>query len=614
MNKILKNKYILLVLTISVILIGVGVSYSLFSEVLEGEKNYVINVGNLQVLLDETATLENIIQDGSIPMSDTDGKKLPSYNFSLINNEITDLSYTIYIVEDTKENKTPSNDIKLYYTRDYGNIFELKYLSDVNNDERKVLETGIIPEGETFNYTLKMWVASTAGNEILGTSYSCHLEVEATQVIDDVYADMSGASYPELKGDLIPVVISDTGSVTKADLTKKWYDYDKSEWANAVILEDNYGPYNDGDTIPEEAIESYFVWIPRYRYKIFDEGNYPTLTSKEQAEQEIEIRFEDKSFTPSTGSTVGTWLTHPAFTAFDSDGFWVGKFESGYRGATSTTAQQNVIDVSKLIVKPNVYSWRGVSVGNAFKTSYEYNRELDSHLMKNTEWGAVAYLSHSKYGNINKRVYSGNSLDDGNIRYNNNSGYVTGYSSSEIPTKGTSASSVAGSRFESKTPGIDGTYTLNYFNLNSINSSTTRNYSGIYDMSGGCHEYVMGNIDNTASSSGITTVVSDFYTNDLWSKYYDKYPTQTSTTIYSNRILGDATGEMGPFYSEADPSDSARNKMSWYGNSAYFVFSTNSWFSRGGLYHYGTTAGIFTFARGVGEANKDHSFRLVLVP
>ena len=27
-----------------------------------------------------------------------------------------------------------------------------------------------------------------------------------------------------------------------------------------------------------------------------------------------------------------------------------------------------------------------------------YQRELDSHMMKNTEWGAVAYLSHSIYG------------------------------------------------------------------------------------------------------------------------------------------------------------------------------------------------------------------------
>ena len=95
-------------------------------------------------------------------------------------------------------------------------------------------------------------------------------------------------------------------------------------------------------------------------------------------------------------------LTHPAFTSFDdNNGLWVAKFESGFKGATSTeSAQVNSSDYTNLVIKPNQYSWRSITVGNAFKTSYDYNRELDSHMMKNTEWGAVAYLSHSKYGNI----------------------------------------------------------------------------------------------------------------------------------------------------------------------------------------------------------------------
>ena len=34
----------------------------------------------------------------------------------------------------------------------------------------------------------------------------------------------------------------------------KWYDYDNNRWANAVVTID--------------GVESYFVWIPRYKYKI----------------------------------------------------------------------------------------------------------------------------------------------------------------------------------------------------------------------------------------------------------------------------------------------------------------------------------------------------------
>ena len=44
----------------------------------------------------------------------------------------------------------------------------------------------------------------------------------------------------------------------------------------------------------------------------------------------------------------GEYMTHPAFISMNSNGFWVGKFETGYKGATSTaTAQVNANDTSK---------------------------------------------------------------------------------------------------------------------------------------------------------------------------------------------------------------------------------------------------------------------------
>ena len=443
------------------------------------------------------------------------------------------------------------------------------------------------------NNTWTMKITETSGQSI-----SCNAN------IIDMYRDNSGASIPVIKGDLIPVIISDTGGVTKANIGEEWYNYDQSIWANAIILNDGYGPYNDGDTIPEEAIESYFVWIPRYRYKIFDEGKYTALGSKEASEQPIEIEFESNTTPTSTGSSEGTWLTHPAFTSFDNtNGFWVGKFESGYRGATSTEgAQQDVTDSSKLIIKPNAYSWRNIAVGNAFKTSYDYNRGIDSHMMKNTEWGAVTYLSHSKYGHI------------GSVRINNNINYVTGYSATEEPTKGYNESSISGNRQEKANPGVDGIYTVNYYNTSSIAASTTNNYSGIYDMSGGAWEYVMGNINNTSGSSEIASIISDFYTNITWTKYYDKYSNQTSHSIFNNRILGDATGEMGPFFSQTDPDGSKRNKSSWYGDYAFFINSSYPWFRRGGIYYNGTLAGTCAFFYYTGASYNLNTFRVVLTP
>ncbi len=280
---------------------------------------------------------------------------------------------------------------------------------------------------------------------------------------------------PVLGTNMIPVRIDDNGTVTYADLNDGWYDYSNQEWANAVML--SSGTYSVGDTIPESAIESYFVWIPRYKYKIFDTGNYSNALSEVPTSsnaQTIEIVFEDKDTVVSNGSTVDSWLTHPAFTSFDVNGIWVGKFETGYLGATTTAeAQVTSTDSSKIIVKPDVYSWRNNTVYNMFVAAYNYDTTNKSHMMKNTEWGAVAYLSHSKYG-INKE-----------ININNNSAYKTGYSAVE----GTDQSTYPG------TFGTDTTKTLGYatrtgknlFNINGVTwgqydvfSSNSGNFSNAF--------------------------------------------------------------------------------------------------------------------------------------
>ena len=272
-------------------------------------------------------------------------------------------------------------------------------------------------------------------------------------------------------------------------------------------------------------------------------------------------------------------MTHPAFLAFDTTGLWVGKFETGYDGATSTaSAQVNSVDTSKIIIKPNVYSWRNINVGNMFKNSYDYQRELDSHMMKNTEWGSVAYLQHSTYGSQTS------------VRTNNNSSYITGYAATVEPT--------------------------NYLNQSSVVASTTSNYSGIYDMSGGAWEYVMGyttGATTVGGTSGITILYSNFFSDSSYSKYWDKYAL-TVNTNYNNRILGDATGEMGPFGNEKDSDGNNRSKSSWYRSFAYFVSSSDPWFGRGGNWPDGTTAGCFALGNSTGGASTQHSYRIVLAP
>ena len=453
-------------------------------------------------------------------------------------------------------------------------------------------------ETKTGYLTIKL---KKAYNEEMETriEMSCELVTEPLEreTLGDeyvlVYEDpiLNGAD-PVVKENLVPVTIADNGEVTYANTQKKWYSYENKEWANAVILVENPSQeYVKGDVIQESDIESYFVWIPRYRYQIFDEGNYTTYIESKPTEsiaKEIQIEFETNKVEPSIGSKQGEWLTHPAFTNFDVNGLWVGKFETGYKGATSKeTAQVNAIDSSKIIIKPNVYSWRNSTVSNIFKTAYNYNRELDSHMMKNTEWGAVAYLSHSKYG-INTEV-----------RINNNSNYLTGYAA----TDGTDQSSSLG------TYGTTSDITRPYNTETGYKASTTGNITGIYDMSGGAWEYVAGYMPGSNDQSGFTLTELTTY-----STYLDFYPANATVTSYNGRLLGDATGEMGPFYNYADKDNINRYHNNWYNDYSHFVEYNLPWFHRGGSYMSGVLDGQFFFNGYTGGVYTNEGSRFVLTP
>ena len=440
---------------------------------------------------------------------------------------------------------------------------------------------------------------------------------------------------PVLKDELVPVTIEDNGTVKKADIGSEWYNYTNKEWANAVILFDESEDYLAGEVIPEEKIESYFVWIPKYRYQLWDLGNYDSLTSIDTSKvHEIPIIFGDyntsdtiegECTTPMTsGETgncqVGDYMTHPAFLSIPSTGFWVGKFDTGYAGATTPQeAEQNVTDANKILIKPNIYIWNKVQQVNAFYTSYDYKRELDSHMMKNTEWGAVAYLQHSAYGSATS------------VRINNNYDLLSGYAGNDEPTCGYTMSNI-----ECNISCNDGTCNTAY--PNSVLASTTGNITGIYDMAGGAWEYVMGvmvdqngnpmsgenNLYNSGFNGTFGCPSCDNGSSEILSlttgrafpdsKYYDKYLFDTAQdTNYHIRILGDATGEMGSF-GVATYISLQRVINSWYADSASSISNKYPWVSRGYSYNVGSDAGMFAFSLDYGHNNNMSGFRLILTP
>ena len=455
--------------------------------------------------------------------------------------------------------------------------------------------------------------------------------------------DKSGANSPLLTSNMIPVYY-DEGSKEwkKADISNKdenykWYDYDNKIWANAVtVTSTNRNTYlnaSAGTTIPMSDINTMWVWIPRYTYTYlytntpqsinikFESGTASTGTIKcTDAVTGYDIKSETCTDTTNGGLVAGTsTYTHPAFWWDKNDnnireegeeltGIWVGKFEVS--SDTSCTPKSddavgsgcNLKTIRPKII-PNVTSWRGVQVGTFFngiynmresENKYGFKTTDETHMMKNMEWGAVTYLSHSKYG-INKE-----------ITINNCSNYITGIGADEVSA---SESSTTCTTDKNKYNGTSG-----------VNASTTGNVYGVYDMSGGSYEYMMGNMvysngqqmSGESSGNGYNSAFTGIlnYRGDSFTgtyafpskRYYDKYSYGTSDTVYSKGKLGDATDEMAP----------TGNRGNWYSDDASFVSYNTPWFHRGGIYPAGTRAGAFYFYAYYGGADIHYSTRAVI--
>ncbi len=422
----------------------------------------------------------------------------------------------------------------------------------------------------------------------------------------DIYTEkiLNGAD-PVLGEGMIPVYIDGDGNVYYANTHTSWYSYEYKRWANAVILvDDAYDKYHTGDLILEEDIESYFVWIPRYAYKIWNLGNYNSViegSTLDDSDYEhsistasnnakiIEVEFGTKSyldnksyksltrdantgaFSDPIGIAVDNYLQHPGFTLGEKElnGIWVGKFET-----TGNTYN--------ITVKPSQTSWKDGSVSTMFNTAYNYNTALNSHMMKNTEWGAVAYLSHSAYGK------------GAQVNINNARDFKTGYSASPNTDQSTYQGTYESSR--------DSTKTQPWNTATGYLASTTGNITGVYDMAGGAWEYVAATMINNGQK--IAGDASGFNSSDITTYmklgYIDAYPADSNITSYNKRILGDATGEMGPFYSYFD-SDVKWYHNSWYADGSHFVYSTYPWFRRGGHFFDGVRAGQFDFNEHTGS-------------
>ena len=380
---------------------------------------------------------------------------------------------------------------------------------------------------------------------------------------DGSYSEEKGVNTPKLGSGMTPIKWNGSSWVNTTGSDKDWYDYTAKKWANAKT--------SDG---------SMWVWIPRYAYSITS-GYHSSSTGN------IEVEFM-KGLTneTSTGRTTfqnssgqGNWNIHPAFNYGQTvSGIWVAKFKASPEGATTNTSNSEYNGTGKkLQVKPGVSSWRSITISNMYDVCKNYNSALNSHMMKNDEWGAVAYLSKSKYGKQNEEVW-----------INNSGSYITG-------SAGNSAS--AGSN--------TGT-TNDYTSTQGVKASTTGTVYGVYDMSGGAWEYVAGYVNN--GNGNLTNYGSSLVNGDAKTKnVYSKGSSDNATDNYNAN-----SSKYGDAVYETSANGNTVNG-SWYGDYSAFPGTSIPFFKRGGYYDNGTIAGVFFFNGDNGYSGDSVSFRPVLV-
>ena len=352
-------------------------------------------------------------------------------------------------------------------------------------------------------------------------------------------------------------------------------------------------------------------------------------------------------------------------------GIWVAKFEAGYASGNNnaevkassvnytqasayvpkvetgtsdmTTTARNWLDGEYGVVSGNTYTWKDgtpmsikyptfqgvtysmnyININDAFNISrvlteegniYGFNSSsADSHLMKNSEWGAVAYLGHSEYGLNKQEVY----LNNINLNNSTQSVYaVTGVTTGTVDgdSKETTIENIK--LVSGNNSNLDGVYLWNQ--IEGQKASSTGNMYGIFDLSGGTWDRTAGYVANgngNLKTYGASLAYDGDTLKTVSTKYVTVYPhnegisgnleTESKNNYAVNtKIFGDAIRET---------STSGTGTSSWNADYSCFPALFTPFTLRGGYYWNTSSAGLFAFTRTAGDSGCYNGFRSVVV-
>ena len=572
------------------------VSYAYYKIKLEGQKTHFVSTDVISFTYKESE--DKISITNMEPKSDTEGIKENYFEFNVASNLVKDMSinYEISILKTSTTNSFEENDVKAYLTDGNDNALVNPILISNLGNSKKIANAKVIynnsfmynnsNEIQTHTYRLRVWLKSdinmskyTVKQEIDDSKTNisltgCTFKFKVNVSTVEQNLDTSGANKPVLASNMIPVYYDEANSVwKKADKNNsqkdyRWYSYSstgeyKGMWANAVTVKDTnrqtYLNAEPGTTISMDDITTMWVWIPRFN--VVTPSNYNGGT-------QAKPNAIDVTFVKQNETAIDAFI----FGDKNLSGFWYGKFEISHTTLVSGTIAGNNLgctnetcsNANGIIIKPSVKILVRNDISNCFYASRSMEQpnnsfgfvssEVDTHMSKNNEWGAVAYLTQSIYG----RCTSSTSCTE--IGINNNDSYITGY----------------GAPAGSNSSVTNGTYNTSL----GKDASTTNNIYGIYDMSGGVFEYVMGVYNKTISGSGFISLPD--------AKYYNLY----AETSYIGHALTET--------------------QNWYSDDATFIDARIPWFRRGGAWSDSSYAGVFYFSHDSGNASYGNSSRFVI--
>ena len=606
----------------------IGVSYAAYKFSAAGTKENVISTGTISMSYSQNSfiDLKNTYPKTDIYAIGTkEDKSSMEFSVSMETSGTKQINYVLALTEIQEGETLKSDKVKIYLEKEgkVVNNFETnkgKTIESFKNryvegliDNYAIYQDILTTSNKTHHYILTSWIdesyilpiknETTTSKQTNEETYKFKVKVvgvdtpiaiEEKSTVSSL--DTSGANAPVLASNMIPVYYDETSGVWKKadknnkDNNNRWYSYEssgeyKGMWANAVTVKDTnrqtYLNATPGTTISMNDITTMWVWIPRFN--AVTPNNYNGGTKAKP--NAIDVTYAKQN--------------EPAIDAFtfgnkELSGFWYGKFETGHATLASNTTKNNLgctneicNNANGIIIKPNVTSLQYNNLSNFFFASRSMEQtgnsfgfikdEVDTHMSKNNEWGAVAYLTQSIYGRCT------DSTTCAAVGINNNKNTITGYGAP------------AGSN-DSATNGA-------YNTTLGKDASTTGTIYGIYDMAGGSYEFVMGIFADTngkprsgytiGSNSGFTGMLSDgtTYTGIAFpdSKYYNLY----TGSSYTGHALTET--------------------QDWYGSFAFFADKSQPCFYRGGGYNMSLSAIIFNFIGSPGGGDKNLSSRFVII-